>query len=171
MQLPNAREILPGIWRSASIDECDVSGFAEVIDLRNEAGVHCTLHVPLELGLEGDERFEAMKRETQLSTPGYYEGFCLAWPERVISAVHSVESAPRLTLFHCAAGWDRTGLIAALMLARAGRTRESIVEDYALSRANASDGVLGKRDAVGEWRAPFEKWLGSEIFGRLVESD
>jgi protein-tyrosine phosphatase len=37
-------------------------------------------------------------------------------------------------LFHCHAGKDRTGLIAALALSAAGATREVVVADYALTR-------------------------------------
>ena len=48
-------------------------------------------------------------------------------------------------LFHCAAGKDRTGVAAALMLSLAGVSDEDIVEDYALS---------------GELLAPmFDEWL------------
>jgi len=48
-------------------------------------------------------------------------------------------------LFHCAAGKDRTGVGAALMLGLAGVSQEDIVEDYALS---------------GELLAPmFDEWL------------
>ncbi len=36
-------------------------------------------------------------------------------------------------IFHCTAGKDRTGRIAALLLANAGVDEETIVEDYALS--------------------------------------
>ncbi len=42
---------------------------------------------------------------------------------------------PGCVLFHCHAGQDRTGLIAALILASAGAPEEHIVEDYALSHS------------------------------------
>lgn len=40
---------------------------------------------------------------------------------------------PGLTLFHCTAGKDRTGIVAALLLAHAGVHRDEIIEDYALT--------------------------------------
>ncbi len=52
----------------------------------------------------------------------------------VMSAVAAADEGG--IVIHCAAGKDRTGLIAALLLALAGVPAEAIAEDYALSRAN-----------------------------------
>jgi protein-tyrosine phosphatase len=49
-------------------------------------------------------------------------------------------------LFHCWAGKDRTGIIAALLLALAGVPAEIIASDYALT-----EGLLAER--IAEWRA------------------
>ena len=38
-------------------------------------------------------------------------------------------------MFHCAAGKDRTGLLAALLLGALGVTTDAIVEDYVLTQA------------------------------------
>ncbi len=48
----------------------------------------------------------------------------------VMSEILSSEGA---VLFHCTAGKDRTGLVAALLLDLAGVSREEIVHDYALT--------------------------------------
>lgn len=40
---------------------------------------------------------------------------------------------PGAVLFHCTAGKDRTGIVAALVLGAAGVDRQTIVEDYALT--------------------------------------
>ena len=45
-------------------------------------------------------------------------------------------------LFHCVAGKDRTGLIAALLLALADVLPEAIVEDYAASTAQLADAYV-----------------------------
>lgn len=50
------------------------------------------------------------------------------------------------TIFHCYAGKDRTGLIAALVLGAVGVTDEAIAEDYAQTNAQI-------RHLVAEWRA------------------
>ena len=49
---------------------------------------------------------------------------------------------PEPLLFHCVAGKDRTGLIAALLLALADATPQAIARDYALSSENLRDGYL-----------------------------
>jgi protein-tyrosine phosphatase len=51
-------------------------------------------------------------------------------------------AAPGPLLFHCIAGKDRTGLVAALLLALADVLPETIAHDYALSGANLRDGYL-----------------------------
>jgi protein-tyrosine phosphatase len=52
------------------------------------------------------------------------------------------EAPPGPLLFHCVAGKDRTGLIAALLLAFAEVTPEAIASDYAESGANLREGYL-----------------------------
>ncbi len=52
----------------------------------------------------------------------------------VLAAIAS--AAPGPLLFHCIAGKDRTGLVAALLLALADVLPEAIAQDYALSSAN-----------------------------------
>jgi protein-tyrosine phosphatase len=49
---------------------------------------------------------------------------------------------PEPLLFHCVAGKDRTGLIAALLLALADATPEAIAQDYAASEQNLREGYL-----------------------------
>jgi protein-tyrosine phosphatase len=49
---------------------------------------------------------------------------------------------PEPLLFHCVAGKDRTGLIAALLLALADATPEAIARDYRVSGENLRDGYL-----------------------------
>ena len=58
----------------------------------------------------------------------------------VLSAIATAPEGP--LLFHCVAGKDRTGLIAALLLALADAEAEAIARDYAMSSANLRDGYL-----------------------------
>jgi len=56
------------------------------------------------------------------------------WPERfVVALTHIAKAGPGAVLIHCQAGRDRTGLLAAALLAVAGVTHEAIVDDYAQS--------------------------------------
>jgi len=49
---------------------------------------------------------------------------------------------PEPLLFHCVAGKDRTGLIAALLLALADATPKAIARDYSVSGENLREGYL-----------------------------
>jgi protein-tyrosine phosphatase len=59
---------------------------------------------------------------------------------RVLSFIAAAPPEP--LLFHCVAGKDRTGLIAALLLALADATPEAIAQDYAVSAGNLRAGYL-----------------------------
>ena len=50
----------------------------------------------------------------------------------VLNAI--ADASDGVVLFHCTAGKDRTGLIAAMLLSLAGVAEDLIVEDYALTR-------------------------------------
>ena len=53
----------------------------------------------------------------------------------IAGIMRAIAAAPEgAVLFHCHAGKDRTGLVAALLLALAGVPNATIVEDYALSQ-------------------------------------
>jgi protein-tyrosine phosphatase len=58
----------------------------------------------------------------------------------VLSFIAAAPPAP--LLFHCVAGKDRTGLIAALLLAVADVTPQAIAADYTVSTQNLRDGYL-----------------------------
>jgi protein-tyrosine phosphatase len=47
--------------------------------------------------------------------------------------VRQIGSSPDAALFHCTAGKDRTGLVAALLLSLAGVATEDIIADYAMT--------------------------------------
>jgi protein-tyrosine phosphatase len=66
----------------------------------------------------------------------------LARPQlrQVLSFIAAADPEP--LLFHCVAGKDRTGLIAALLLALAEATPEAIACDYAVSTENLRDTYL-----------------------------
>ncbi len=60
--------------------------------------------------------------------------------QHVLRAVAAAAAGP--LLFHCVAGKDRTGLIAALLLALADAEPEAIARDYAMSSVHLRDGYL-----------------------------
>jgi protein-tyrosine phosphatase len=64
-------------------------------------------------------------------------------PRELAQVLHAVTDAPRgVVLFHCAAGKDRTGAVAALLLAAADVEPEEIAGDYAVSTDYIRDEYL-----------------------------
>jgi protein-tyrosine phosphatase len=61
-------------------------------------------------------------------------------------------AGPGPLLFHCVAGKDRTGLIAALLLALADVEPEAIAADYAVSSENLREGYLKRYEDVNPER-------------------
>jgi protein-tyrosine phosphatase len=59
---------------------------------------------------------------------------------------------PEPLLFHCVAGKDRTGLVAALLLVLADVTPEAITEDYCVSAENLREGYLARYAAADRER-------------------
>jgi protein-tyrosine phosphatase len=53
--------------------------------------------------------------------------------------IQTIESAPNGVLYFCAVGKDRTGVVSALVLRRAGASRQEIVDDYTASHENLKD--------------------------------
>jgi protein tyrosine/serine phosphatase len=121
-------------------------GLARVIDLRSteeitedgsgviveQTTVH---HVPL---------FERTRSQAQTITPDamppnmgelYFIMLTLA-REPIVEVVRLLADFDDPAVFHCAAGKDRTGVISALLLSLLGIPEETIVADYAFSRAN-----------------------------------
>lgn len=57
----------------------------------------------------------------------------------VADALRTIAAAPGGVLFHCTAGKDRTGLIAALLLGLVGVERQDILADYQVSETYLAD--------------------------------
>lgn len=63
-------------------------------------------------------------------------------PQLRVALATIAQAAPGPLLFHCVAGKDRTGVIAALLLALAEVLPEAIAADYAASSANLREAYL-----------------------------
>jgi protein-tyrosine phosphatase len=68
----------------------------------------------------------------------------------VLSAIAAAPAGA--LLFHCVAGKDRTGLIAALLLALADAEPQAIAGDYAMSSECLREGYLARYPDVGPER-------------------
>lgn len=125
----------------AGRDALAKAGLSLVIDLRNnreiatepnpfsgDTGVVCanvSLFDALAPITLGEAPFDMAQRYRQaLDTSG----------ERMVRVLDLIADAPPgMVLFHCTAGKDRTGLVAAMLLALAGAEPADIVADYALT--------------------------------------
>lgn len=81
--------------------------------------------------------------------------YCKALKERraaIADVLRIIADTEGLVLFHCTAGKDRTGIIAAFVLLAAGVARETICEDYALTGPLIQpmlDGLIAQARADG----------------------
>jgi len=82
-----------------------------------------------------DKEFREQWASSELwCTPLYYRDALKRWPERHVDVIKAIAQAkPGGVLFHCKRGYDRTGIIALLILALAGVSLEDIAADYELS--------------------------------------
>lgn len=141
------------IWRGCALQDVSQAdrddmigrGMVRIIDLRRDDEI---AHAPNPLA--GDARVEYMNiavfdglapvDDMAKEAPGDFDmGFryrraldeCQDNIARVLRAV--AEAPEGIVYFHCTAGKDRTGLIAALLLSNAGVAREQVVAEYALT--------------------------------------
>ena len=101
--------------------------------------------------VDGGERLPG--READVGR-GYFE--TLDRKESIRKVLQMVADAPGGVLFHCAAGKDRTGLIAALLLLNAGVSRADTVADYQVSGTYLKKFVAYLRTVVSD----FDPWAG-----------
>jgi protein-tyrosine phosphatase len=78
---------------------------------------------------------------------------------RIVASLAVIATAPGATAFHCAAGQDRTGVMAASLLLALGAGDETIVEDYVRTGANSS-AIMARLTPVMK---PMMEALGIEL--------
>lgn len=80
-------------------------------------------------------------------------------------ATRLVTHAPGAALFHCSAGKDRTGLLAALLLEAVGVDRDVVLEDFALTDDRIEplrQRLLSYAEQEGLPRSEFQRLLGAK---------
>lgn len=148
----------------ADLEVLEEVGLSAVVDLRTTAEVERTgrgplggrplryLHAPV-LREEGGDTRAAPEPEGD-DTSLRYLWYLDVGRRALVEAIEMVADPSSLPLvFHCAAGKDRTGVLAALVLDIVGVERDVIVEDYALTQSRLElivarlrrDPVHGKR--------------------------
>ena len=80
-----------------------------------------------------------------VGTPLYFLPHLAALPERTVAVLAAIADAPAgAVLVHCGAGRDRTGVIAAVLLAIAGVEEDAIAADYLETIENVPAMTVGR---------------------------
>ena len=151
------RTVTGAIFRSDALEEltgddvrvlCDVIGVGSVIDLRAHvetgggfppwASAETVDFVSLPLSDDWDDwgTLDDEGRRTLMARK--YMSYLTAASKNVVTALEliSENAGHRPTVFHCAVGKDRSGVVAAILLSLLDVTREAIVADYVATAAN-----------------------------------
>jgi protein-tyrosine phosphatase len=135
----------------ASVDDLgriESLGITRVVDLRTSRectedgcfdAAHPTIeyrHVPILEAVRGVAGARSVTIEEGDETPllTTYRFMLTERRALLLEAIEAVASAPGPVVFHCTAGKDRTGVVAALLLSIVGVEDATIVEDYGRSR-------------------------------------
>lgn len=85
-------------------------------------------------------------------------------PKAFAETTRLLAEAEGVALFHCTAGKDRTGLVAALLLEAVGVDRQTIIDDFALTHDRIGPlriRLLADAEQRGIPRTDFERLLGA----------
>lgn len=148
------------------------SELALVIDLRgpHETGLHIHPFADHEsVGYRNIVLFDALS-PIALAGPSFdmAQRYCDALDQcgpQFAEVFHAIADAPPgMVLFHCTAGKDRTGVVAALLLANAGVAEKDIVADYALtaSATGLIDQLRARALSAGSDPMQVERMLASD---------
>lgn len=185
--------MIPGVlWRSDDISlspETQISSLAEaglstVIDLRSADELKKTTspffpalgiehrHVPVlseisdpdslgtsMAGIDSPQAVGAWYAQTFSSRAGAF-----------VTALDIIADSTGATLFHCAAGKDRTGMLAAAIFTVLGASREDIVADYALTDTNIT-AVMGRLAAAAKASKTASDHPGFELDHPLLRAE
>jgi hypothetical protein len=100
----------------------------------------------------------------RLGSPAYWPEILRRWPAMLVAAVRTVAQAPDgAVLVHCAAGRDRTGQVAALLLTLAGVAPEVVADADAVARRDAEEQLRAEPRGAERAREPaaFQAYLAS----------
>ena len=159
----NTRQVLPGSYRyirsdaPADLDEADIQWLREynvrtVVDLREPRELErkpCGLralpdfiyhHLPVTGGNQVPPTPDDVSR--------WYLSTLDDQMERILS---TIEQAQTNVIFFCAAGKDRTGIVAAQLQRRAGLDDETIIADYLLTAENLRQRIAGYVQRNPQW--------------------
>jgi protein-tyrosine phosphatase len=140
--------------------ELIANGLSAVIDLRTADEVAITgrgplanhsatyHHLPLMANLSGSMSRDAPQLNHEVMGRMYLAMVETAAPQ-LVTALNIIAYTPGATAFHCAAGRDRTGVLAAALLLALGAHDDDIVTDYARTAQNMTAIMERTRGSMG----------------------
>ncbi|MCK3770614.1 tyrosine-protein phosphatase [Microbacterium aerolatum] len=153
-------------------DELVAAGLTAIIDLRSPLEVATTgrgpfadrpvsyHHLPLIADVGESMKKGAAHRTEEAPRLGHeamgemYIGMVERAAPQLVTALNVIAYAPGATAFHCAAGRDRTGVLAAMLLLVLGAEDDDIVADYARTGENMAAIMERNRPVMGAmWKA------------------
>ncbi|GGG60598.1 hypothetical protein GCM10011374_24330 [Kocuria dechangensis] len=178
------------LWRSDDITLAPASqltglvelGLTTVLDLRSPGELQSTGHGParqlgiahhhLPLTKDTGDPAALTQLFAAISTPeevgDWYDRLFRAQASRLVAALEIMAETEGGVLFHCAAGKDRTGVLAAAVLSVLGATPETITADYALTHTNM-EAVMARLAGHGHATTPevdiLDRFAGHPMMG------
>jgi protein-tyrosine phosphatase len=161
----------------ASADDLVAAGLRAVVDLRStdevaltgrgplgRAAVVTYHHVPFmadiaEASQDAPERRDDAPLWDQSTFGPMYLRMYEGAAAQVVTALAIIAHSPGTVAFHCAAGQDRTGVLAAAVLLALGAESDDVVTDYARTGANSAAIQL----RLGPIMAPLFAKLGIDV--------
>jgi protein-tyrosine phosphatase len=121
-----------------------ILGIQTVVDLRlgdeaNREGsalsdIPAVRYLSLPLSSTGNIRSDTVADGAEMDIVGHYVALLEGSAANIVTAARVfADKASLPAVFHCAAGKDRTGVLAAVVLDALGVSREAIITDYALT--------------------------------------
>ncbi|MBP1327586.1 protein-tyrosine phosphatase [Leucobacter exalbidus] len=132
---------------AASAQELVDAGLTAVIDLRSRGEVEATgrgalqqhavtyHHIPFVTDLSSNKAPQS-KPGTMPNMTAFYPALFTSAAPQIVAALAVLAHAQGTVAFHCAAGRDRTGVLAAALLLALGAEDEAIITDYERTHPN-----------------------------------
>lgn len=152
-------------------DELVANGLTAIIDLRSNDEVALTgrgplgehrvayHHIALMANISESMGSDEPWRFTHESMGESYVAMVESAASGLVTALNVIAHSPGATAFHCAAGRDRTGVLAAMLLLALGASDDDIVADYARTGPNMSGIMQRTRGVMG----PLLAHLGVDV--------
>ena len=130
------RSAIPTVWNEADAERLKTLGITTILDLRTDGEI---ARKPCAYAVVDGFAYHRFPITAGSVPPPTLEGVPesyleIATQKEAVHAIRTIAEADAGVLYGCTAGKDRTGVISAILLLACGVDRQTIVEDYVISR-------------------------------------